>query len=204
MDLLIETQNVPNFRSQWSLIIFSNNFCLKRGIQEILSTSNKYKIISIISSVDQICPTLEKVKPDFFLISHPEQTTIASWIKEVYPSVFVLTWDSTNGGDACIFSSLPLIQQLDKIVLSQSVGELPVSIRRLDIYYELVKKTFISSQEQKMLHYLSYGYSYTEIAEALDISLNTLKNYMTDLREKLNAKDKTHLVVIALRTGLVV
>lgn len=45
--------------------------------------------------------------------------------------------------------------------------------------------------------------SHKEIAAALHISRNTVKNHMSNLCAALGAKDMVHAVLIALRSGIV-
>ncbi|MFH0777166.1 MAG: LuxR C-terminal-related transcriptional regulator [Candidatus Eisenbacteria bacterium] len=48
---------------------------------------------------------------------------------------------------------------------------------------------------------MAWGNSNKEIARLFDISENTVKNHLTSIMQKLDARDRTHAVVIALRQG---
>ncbi len=61
----------------------------------------------------------------------------------------------------------------------------------------------ITSREQTILCLLVQGWQRKAIAAHLHVSLSVVKWNMEHLREKLDAKNMTHLVVIALKTGLV-
>lgn len=59
----------------------------------------------------------------------------------------------------------------------------------------------LSPRETEILGYVAYGHSNKQIAVKLNISHQTVKNYMTSILDKLYANDRTHAVVTALRYG---
>lgn len=60
----------------------------------------------------------------------------------------------------------------------------------------------LSLREQDVLQQLGAGESNAEIGKALCISQETVKSHIKSLLNKLNAKDRTHAVVIAFNEGL--
>ena len=54
-----------------------------------------------------------------------------------------------------------------------------------------------------MLHLLVEGLSNKEIGARLHLTEGTVKNYVSAIIAKLQANDRTHAVVTALRRGLV-
>ena len=59
----------------------------------------------------------------------------------------------------------------------------------------------LSPREIEILNRVSWGNSNKEIAKLFNISENTVKNHLTSIMQKLDARDRTHAVVIALRRG---
>jgi len=59
----------------------------------------------------------------------------------------------------------------------------------------------ITHREKEVLSYVSRGYGNKQIADQLSISEQTIKNHMSSILQKLNANDRTHAVVLALRKG---
>lgn len=59
----------------------------------------------------------------------------------------------------------------------------------------------LSSREKEILSYVARGKSNKQIANLFQISEHTVKNHLTSIMWKLNANDRTHAVVIALRRG---
>ena len=60
----------------------------------------------------------------------------------------------------------------------------------------------LSMREQDVLQHLGKGESNAEIGDALCISQETVKSHIKSVLNKLNAKDRTHAVVIAFHEGL--
>ncbi len=59
----------------------------------------------------------------------------------------------------------------------------------------------ITEREAEVLSYVACGYGNKQIAHALGISEQTIKNHMTSIMSKLDANDRTHAVVMALQYG---
>ena len=69
---------------------------------------------------------------------------------------------------------------------------------------ELLKKYDITDREADVLHMISHGYSNTEIAEKLFISINTVKYHVKNLYLKLDAKNRVEIINRFSTEGLVV
>lgn len=61
--------------------------------------------------------------------------------------------------------------------------------------------TPLSEREIEILKYVAEGNSNKRIAATLKISEQTIKNHVTSILRKLNANDRTHAVVLAIRNG---
>ena len=61
----------------------------------------------------------------------------------------------------------------------------------------------LTPQELRFLTLLSKGYSYQAAADELDVSLNTVRNYVRAIYEKLHVHSRSGAVGKALRSGLI-
>ncbi len=59
----------------------------------------------------------------------------------------------------------------------------------------------LTSRETQILNYVASGNSNKQIAHILQISEQTIKNHVSNILRKLNANDRAHAVVIAIRYG---
>jgi DNA-binding NarL/FixJ family response regulator len=57
----------------------------------------------------------------------------------------------------------------------------------------------LTAQEQRILTLVGRGYSNKLVAEALDLSQQTVKNYVHTIMRKLDAHNRAHAVTIALQ-----
>ena len=64
-------------------------------------------------------------------------------------------------------------------------------------------KHALTPQEVRILGLLSEGYSYKTAAERLDITVNTLRNYIRNIYDKLHVHSKTEAVHTALKSGII-
>jgi len=61
----------------------------------------------------------------------------------------------------------------------------------------------LTKREHEVLSHLVAGRTYTEIAEALFISMATVKTHVRHIFAKLDLRDRAQAVVLAYETGLV-
>ncbi len=61
--------------------------------------------------------------------------------------------------------------------------------------------TPLSPREMEILRYVAEGQPNKQIAYALGITKQTVKNHIASIMGKLNANDRTHCVVLAVRNG---
>lgn len=55
----------------------------------------------------------------------------------------------------------------------------------------------------KVVEFLSTGYSVPEIADVMELGVRTLEARLVRMRDKCNARNNTHLVAKYLRDGLI-
>ena len=65
------------------------------------------------------------------------------------------------------------------------------------------RATGVTAAELRALEAFSHGLGRTGTADALGVTLETVKTLTVRARRKLRAKDTTHAVAIALRRGLI-
>ena len=68
---------------------------------------------------------------------------------------------------------------------------------------QAVQNSLLSEREMEVLQLLSEGCSTLEIATNLFISQKTVKNHLASIYEKIDARDRTHAVIRAVKMGII-
>jgi DNA-binding NarL/FixJ family response regulator len=68
---------------------------------------------------------------------------------------------------------------------------------------EAGRESVLSHREVEVLQLVAQGASTTEVARRLYISVKTVKNHLSSIYEKVDARDRTQAVMAGLRLGLV-
>lgn len=74
----------------------------------------------------------------------------------------------------------------------------PQKVREVPTLAKDALISHLTEREISVLRLVASGYSNKEIAQVLTISSGTVKNHMTDIMEKLDARDRTHAVLKAI------
>ncbi len=61
----------------------------------------------------------------------------------------------------------------------------------------------MTEREKQILFLVHHGYKNNEIASKLHVSSNTVKAHITAMMRKMNAKNRAHLVYLALKDRLI-
>ena len=115
-----------------------------------------------------------------------------------------------NGASGYLLKSAPREQILEAIRAAHAGGS-PISP---EIAAEIVKlfqrigptaapTAPLTRQEQQLLTLLSRGHSYEASARIMNVSVNTVRNYVRSVYDKLQVHSKSAAVSAALRRGLI-
>ncbi len=84
-------------------------------------------------------------------------------------------------------------------------GDRPMSPRLASAMLDEARRedALISVREEEVLQLVADGFGTNEIAERLYISGKTVKNHLASIYEKLDARDRTQAVLMAVKMGIV-
>lgn len=163
-------------------------------------------------------------------LSSAEDTNLAKTIKQQLPSVAVILLTPEPEDDELFEAIKSRVagylrrdvapEELAMTIRRAAAGEHPINDTFLarprvankvlqqfqDLSWGKGVESFISPltpRETEILTYMAKGYLNKQIAEALFISEQTIKNHITSILRKLDANARTEAVVTALKRGLI-
>jgi DNA-binding NarL/FixJ family response regulator len=112
-----------------------------------------------------------------------------------------------KGAHGYLLKSMPPAKLLDAIRAARDGGS-PFSPEIARHIVNLFQRTGrppsdLMPQERRLLSMLAEGYSYQAAGDRMNVSVNTIRNYIRSIYEKLHVHSKSEAVSKALRQGII-
>jgi DNA-binding NarL/FixJ family response regulator len=183
------------------------------GLRNMLLTAKDIQIVGETNSVYAVSRLIKELSPDLLLMDlrwYDDDSAGSIQIREVkrenpevkviaitaYPNLIADAWKA--GADQVVSKNLRLEELLD-LVRTVSARNLP-SPADDKIFYGFSDQ--LSPRELEVLGLLAQGLTDKEISTALGIRVNTTKNHVKNILQKLNANNRQKAVVIAREKGI--
>lgn len=189
---------------------------LREGIAAVLGSQEDMTVVAQACNGREAVEAFQRVRPDVTLMDlrMPDMSGIEaiSVIRSEFPDarIIVLT---TYAGDAQAAAALKagaagyLLKSMVRKDLLETIRIVHSGKRRIppEIATEIaehVADDSLTERETEVLRRVAAGKSNKLIAAELRISEGTVKTHMKSILPKLNASDRTHAVMIALKRGI--
>ena len=189
---------------------------LREGIAAVLESQEDMTLVAQASNGHEAVDNFRRLRPDVTLMDlrMPDMSGIEAIteIRGEFPDarIIVLT---TYAGDAQAAAALKagaagyLLKNLVRKELLETIRAVHSGKRRVppEIATEIaehVADDALTARELDVLRRVAAGKSNKLIAAELDISEGTVKTHMKSILPKLDASDRTHAVMIALKRGI--
>ena len=189
---------------------------LREGIAAVIESQEDMNLIAQASNGREAVESFRRLRPDVTLMDlrMPDMSGIEAItaIRREFPDapIVVLT---TYAGDAQAAAALKagavgyLLKNLVRKELLETIRAVHSGKRRVppEIATEIaehVADDALTGREIEVLRRVAAGKSNKLIAAELDISEGTVKTHMKSILPKLDASDRTHAVMIALKRGI--
>jgi len=212
---------------QIKILVVDDHSLMREGLCRLLALEPSFEIIAQANNGLEAIDSAKKEQPHVILmdINMPKLNGIAA-SKEIlkeYPDIKVMALTVCEEEEQ-IFEFIQagavgyLLKDVQAEILIDAVktvcdGESyiypPIAKKILNQFnkvsqeLEKVRKNPISVREVEVLTLVSRGLTNKEIAGELFISEKTVKNHITNIFHKLDAKDRTEAVVIAMKNKLI-
>ena len=189
---------------------------LREGIAAVVEGQPDMRLVGEATSGQEAIESFRRQRPDVTLMDlrMPDMNGIEAItaIRAEFPTarIIVLT---TYAGDALAVEALRagasgyLLKSLLRKELLETIRAVHAGKRRIppEVAAEIAQHAAddaLTAREIEVLRRVAAGKSNKVIAAELDISENTVKAHMQSILPKLDASDRTHAVIIALKRGI--
>ncbi|MEV7925847.1 response regulator transcription factor [Kitasatospora sp. NPDC088779] len=210
-----------------TLLIADDDEVTRSGLRTLLAVQPGITVLGEASDGVDAVDQAQRLRPDVVLmdVRMPRRNGIEATRQLLAesaapPKVVVITTFENDGyvtaalsagASGFVLKRLP-VRQIAEAVRVAAAGEailFPAALRRmvsarpLDSA-EALPRAALTVREEEVLRSMATGQSNPEIAESLRVSLETVKTHVGNVLTKLGAQNRTHAVVIAYESGLVV
>lgn len=205
--------------------IVEDDALLRDSLSRMIEEAEGLRCAGAFSSAEDALATLSSFRPDVLLldIGLPGMagSDAVSAFRKVCPSMAILMLtvyadrprvfaSICNGANGYLLKSTPPAQLFEAIRTAHAGGS-PLSPEIARQIVDLFQKMGppqppaapLTAQEQQLLWLLSQGHSYEASARQMKVSINTVRNYIRSIYEKLHVHSKSAAVSMALRQGLI-
>lgn len=111
-----------------------------------------------------------------------------------------------NGAHGYLLKSTPPATLLDAIRAAREGGSPfspEIARHMVSLFQKAGPSSPLTTQEHRLLVWLAEGYSYLAAAGKMNVSVNTVRNYVRGIYEKLHVHSKSEAVSKAIRQGII-
>lgn len=215
------------------VLIVDDQELIRQSLELMLSNRNNIKIIGAASDGREAIVMTRKYKPDIILmdIRMPEIDGIEciKIIKENYNDIKIIvltTFDDEEyiydsfkyGANGFLLKGISmneLIYTIETVYKGGSLVEPRVASKMLSLFSQMAKMDFVtkieeedisslSTNELKIMQYIGRGLSNKEITIKMNFSEGTIRNYISNILNKLGLRDRTQIAIFAIQTGIMI
>lgn len=199
------------------VLVVDDHPVVRMGLGSMLGSQKGIKVVGMVASGGEALTSLSKVRPDVVLMDlrMPEMDGVDAIValRAAEPNVKILVLTNYQL-DEDVFNALQagalgyLVKsapQEDVINAIRTVnqGKLCIPPAIAAKLAERVGHSVLSPRELEVLRFVAKGLTNKEIGAILFISDKTARNHVISVMAKLEAKDRTEAVTIAIRKGLI-
>lgn len=209
----------------YSIVVVDDHILVSHAIAGLINTFNNFEVIYTCQNGNELVEKLqlETIKPHIILmdISMPQMNGIETtqFVKNNYPEIHVIALTAIENCDSIkkmlkagavgyllkgmethLFEkALNEVIENKKCYSRKVVNVLVDSITNTD---KQMKRIVLKKQEKEFMTYACSELTYKEIANRMYRSPKTIDGYRNDLFDKLNIKNRTGLVLYAIKNKI--
>lgn len=191
------------------IMLVDDHLLLKEGLKRVFESEEGMEVVADASTGEEAIRFLNRYDVDLILmdISMPGMGGVRAIkrIKEMKPDVKIIVL-TMHDDEICRREALRAGASA-YLVKDMGVSELLMTIRRVcGIHEEKESKPeerlSFTPRERRIISLMLKGKKNKEIAEELGLKEKTVRNYVSNILQKIGAKDRTQAVIMILKEGL--
>jgi putative two-component system response regulator len=225
-DVLVLTKDLPDppaIRTT-RIVVAGDEPVLVDGLLRLMNRRGEMRVIGSGTTVAAALETVRSLRPDVLLTDYSmpdgEAAGLTAVVVAEQPGTKVIVLIDTSApegalrciGAGCsgVIAKTAPVDDVARAIQRVHDGEVVIPAALLVQVVAGSHRTGrslgddLTRREGEMLSHLARGLSLLDIAEAMSISMNTARNHVQRVIEKLGAHSKLEAVVIAMREGLTV
>jgi len=210
------------------VLVVDSNELFRRGLAALLNTLDDVSILGSAATTDAASELARAEAPDVALVDvalgQDSGVDLCARLKELAPEVKVVMLTASESG-ADLYDSVragasgyllkassfnEVTEAIRAVVRGQSMISPVMASKLLDEFKQATdpdpaasRRRRLSDRELEVLRLVARGMNNRDVAKALAISENTVKNHMRSILDKLKLRSRTEAAMYAVRENLV-
>lgn len=203
----------------YNVMVVEDQAMPRQLFEAFISMSDKFKLVHSIKNADMADIYCEQSQIDLILMDvctelNSNGLEAAERIKQKHPEIKIIIVTSMPevsylerakaiGVDSFWYKEVseePILELMDRTMEGESI----YPDKTPDVSFGNIKSTDLSKREIQVLREVIMGFTNAEIAERLNISQHTVRDYIQVIMEKTGYRTRTELAVKARETGIII
>lgn len=203
----------------YNVMVVEDQSMPRQLFEAFISMSGRYKLVHSIKNADMADIYCDQSQIDLILMDvctelNSNGLDAAQRIKQKHPKIKIIVVTSmpevsylerarTIGVDSFWYKEVseePILELMDRTMAGENV----YPEKTPSVSFGNIKSTDLSEREIAVLREVILGYTNAEIAERLNISQYTVRDYIQVLMEKTGYRTRTELAVKARESGIII
>ncbi len=218
-------------RNMIKVLIADDQELIRQGLQIVLNNRDGLEVTDAVANGQEVIKSVRSNKPDVILmdVRMPKMDGVqcTKIIKENYPQIKIIiltTFDDDeyvynalkNGASGYLLKGVTmdeLVSAIETVHSGRAMINPDIATKVVKLFSQMAKADYsiqvgkrgqdeLTKTEWKIIEQVEYGASNKEIADTLNLSEGTVRNYLSAILNKLDLRDRTQLAIWAVQTGV--
>ncbi|SHI96845.1 response regulator transcription factor [Thermoclostridium caenicola] len=213
------------------VLVADDQELIRTSLQIVLNNQENIVVTDVVANGQEVIQSIRKKRPDVILmdIRMPKMDGVqcTKIIKENYPDIKIIIL-TTFDDDEYVYNALKygasgyllkgasideLVKAIHTVYSGRAMINPDIATKVVKLFSQMAKGYYpievgkqdieeLTKTEWKIIEQVVYGLSNKEIADTLNLSEGTVRNYLSTILSKLKLRDRTQLAIWAIQSGV--